>query len=66
MGDIFICFEQAQVQALQLAHSLEREVAFLAVHGFLHLKGHQHRNDEEFQEMIYLQEQILKKLTFKN
>ncbi|WP_349401809.1 Endoribonuclease YbeY [Candidatus Phytoplasma solani] len=62
LGDVFICFEQAQIQAQKLLHSLEREIAFLAVHGFLHLKGYQHRNEEELKKMIHLKEQILKKM----
>ncbi|AGL90344.1 rRNA maturation RNase YbeY [Candidatus Phytoplasma australiense] len=62
LGDVFICFEQAQLQAQNLLHSLEREIAFLAVHGFLHLKGYQHNNEEELEKMIHLQEKILKKI----
>ncbi|MBP5836126.1 rRNA maturation RNase YbeY [Candidatus Phytoplasma meliae] len=61
LGDIFICWQQAKKQADNLRHSLEREIAFLAVHGFLHLKGYQHRNPEELQKMVDLQEQILQK-----
>ncbi|MBS2126217.1 rRNA maturation RNase YbeY ['Fragaria x ananassa' phyllody phytoplasma] len=61
LGDIFICWEQAQKQADNLGNSLEKEIAFLAVHGFLHLKGYQHRNPEELQKMVDLQEQILQK-----
>jgi len=59
LGDIFISVEKAQEQAEAYGHSLEREIAFLAVHGYLHLKGYDHQTKEEEQEMFSLQEQIL-------
>ncbi len=59
LGDIFISFPKAKDQAKKAKHSLEREIAFLAVHGFLHLKGYQHRTEEELQIMLNLQEKIL-------
>ncbi|WP_341833679.1 rRNA maturation RNase YbeY [Candidatus Phytoplasma asteris] len=62
LGDVFISFPKAQEQAKAFKHSLEREIAFLAVHGFLHLKGYQHRTEEEFQIMLALQEKILQKV----
>ncbi|PEH36411.1 rRNA maturation RNase YbeY [New Jersey aster yellows phytoplasma] len=62
LGDVFISFPKAQEQAKTFKHSLEREIAFLAVHGFLHLKGYQHRTEEEFQIMLALQEKILQKV----
>ena len=42
MGDIVISTETAARQAEELGHSLERELAFLAVHGVLHLLGLDH------------------------
>ncbi len=41
-------------------HSFERELAFLTVHGFLHLLGYTHDDDEEEKIMFIKQEQILK------
>lgn len=59
LGDIFISLEKANEQALDYAHSIEREIGFLAVHGYLHLKGYDHHTPEEEKEMIALQKQIL-------
>ena len=61
LGDIFISLEKAQEQSVAYGHSFLREVAFLAVHGYLHLKGYDHMTKEEEQIMIDKQEEILKK-----
>src|SRR5690606_2518451 len=51
-GDIFINLEKAFEQAAEYGHSYEREVGFLAVHGYLHLKGYDHHTPEEEKEMF--------------
>ncbi len=60
LGDIFISIEQARLQASDYGHSFEREIGFLAVHGYLHLLGYDHHTDEEEKLMIKEQEHILK------
>jgi probable rRNA maturation factor len=60
MGDVIISMERAEAQAEEYGHSLERELSFLAVHGFLHLNGYIHESEEEEKEMFTLQEEILK------
>lgn len=42
LGDIIISVERARAQAAEFGHSLEREMAFLLVHGLLHLAGFEH------------------------
>ena len=61
LGDIFICVEKAIAQSEEYGHSKEREFAFLAVHGYLHLCGYDHQTPEEEKEMFSLQEEILTK-----
>ncbi len=59
LGDIAICYERAVEQAEEYGHSLERELAFLAVHGSLHLMGYDHMEPEDEKKMIHKQEEIL-------
>ncbi|KPC74740.1 rRNA maturation factor [Thermoactinomyces vulgaris] len=59
LGDIVISLPKAKEQAEAYGHSLNREVGFLAVHGFLHLLGYDHETKEEEKEMFAKQEEIL-------
>ena len=61
IGDIFICIDQAKRQASEYNHSLDRELGFLAVHGYLHLNGYDHMTKEEEEVMFKKQEEILEK-----
>lgn len=65
LGDIFISIDQAKIQALDYGHTLEREIGFLAVHGYLHLLGYDHHTEAEEKEMFTLQEEILNKANLK-
>ena len=59
LGDIIICTDVAQEQATTYGHSFERELGFLALHGFLHLLGYDHMNEEDEKKMFGRQETIL-------
>ena len=59
IGELFISIEKAQEQADNYGHSYEREMGFLAVHGFLHINGYDHMIKEEEKVMFALQEEIL-------
>ncbi|MCR8968705.1 rRNA maturation RNase YbeY [Facklamia sp. 7083-14-GEN3] len=59
LGDIIISIERAIEQATEYKHSLERELGFLAVHGFLHLNGYDHQTAEAEKEMFGIQEEVL-------
>lgn len=59
LGDIFISIDKAEEQAEEFGHALDREIGFLAVHGFLHLNGYDHQTEAEEKEMFSLQEEIL-------
>lgn len=59
LGDIVISVDKVNEQAEEYGHSFERELCFLAVHGFLHLLGYDHMNEEDEKEMFQKQERIL-------
>lgn len=59
LGDIIICTDVAQEQSESYGHSFERELGFLALHGFLHLLGYDHMNEDDEKEMFGRQDAIL-------
>lgn len=59
LGDIVISVDKAKEQAKSYDHSLERELCFLALHGFLHLIGYDHMTKEDEQQMFSRQKVIL-------
>lgn len=58
-GDIAVCVPQAAQQARELGHSLQRELAFLVLHGALHLHGWDHEDEEEAERMYAMQREIV-------
>jgi probable rRNA maturation factor len=59
LGDIYISVDKCKAQALDYGHSFERELMFLALHGFLHLLGFDHMSKVDEEKMFKLQEEIL-------
>ena len=61
LGEIYICIPRMQEQAVLYGHSEIRELAFLTVHGLLHLLGYDHQTKEEEEVMFKKQEEVLDK-----
>ncbi len=59
LGDIIISTDRTREQAEEYGHSFERELGFLAVHGFLHLLGYDHMTEQDEKEMFGKQDEIL-------
>ena len=59
LGDIIISTPRITMQAEEYGHSFERELGFLVVHGFLHLLGYDHLNEQDEKIMFGRQEEIL-------
>lgn len=62
LGDLVISIETAAKQAVEQGHSLEREVAFLTIHGTLHLMGYDHAKNSERTLMFKTQDAIFERL----
>jgi len=59
LGDIYISIQRTIEQAESYGHSFERELAYLAAHGLLHLLGFDHQTPEETHKMREFEEQLL-------
>lgn len=62
LGDIIICIPIVEKQAAEYEHSFERELAYMLVHGFYHLMGYDHIQENDKKEMRKKEENILSKL----
>ena len=60
LADVFISIDKVKEQAVEFDHSIETEMSFMFVHGFLHAIGYDHMNDEDHKEMFDLQDEILR------
>jgi len=62
LGDIIISIPKVKQQAIEYEHSFEREFAYMLVHGFYHLRGYDHLEEEDKKQMREKEEYILSKL----
>ncbi len=59
LGEIYICIPRMKQQAIDYGHGETRELAFLGVHGLLHLLGYDHMTKEDEEVMFGKQEMVL-------
>lgn len=59
LGDIIISIERVIEQAKEYEHSFEREFSYMLVHGFYHLMGYDHIQEEDKMVMRPKEEKIL-------
>ena len=62
LGDIVISIEKVKGQAEEYGHSFEREFSYMIVHGFYHLMGYDHIEEEDKVIMRPKEENVLTKL----
>lgn len=62
LGDIVISVERVSKQAVEYGHSFERELSYMAVHGFYHLMGYDHIDEKDKIKMRHKEEVVLEKL----
>lgn len=62
LGDIVVSVDKVKEQAIEYGHSFERELSYMIVHGFYHLMGYDHIEEEDKKIMREKEENILEKL----
>ena len=62
LGDIIISIDRVKQQAEDYGHSFERELSYMLVHGFYHLMGYDHIEEEDKKIMRPKEEKILNAL----
>lgn len=62
LGDIAIAFETTRREAETEGKPFQDHLSHLAIHGFLHLLGYDHLDDDEAEEMESLEREILASL----
>ena len=62
LGDIAIAYETVAAEALAAGKPFLHHLMHLAIHGFLHLRGHDHETDAEAETMEDLERDILRGL----
>ncbi len=60
LGDIAVSVPRAARQAREAGHTLGRELRILALHGYLHLLGHDHERDRG--EMSRMERRLIRRL----
>lgn len=62
LGDIMVSIERVKEQAEDFGHSFERELAYMIVHGFYHLMGYDHMEENDKKQMREKEEKVLQEL----
>lgn len=62
LGDIIISIDKVKEQAEEYGHSFERELSYMVVHGFYHLMGYDHIEEQDKKIMRPKEEKILSNL----
>ena len=59
LGDLIICRQVVEQEAVEQQKSLEAHWAHMVIHGSLHLLGYDHIDDDEAEEMEALETEIM-------
>ena len=62
LGDVMISIPRVAEQATEYGHSFERELSYMLIHGFYHLMGYDHMEEEDKKVMREKEEAVLNSL----
>jgi probable rRNA maturation factor len=62
LGEVIISYPRAVAQAQEHGHSVEREIAWLLIHGILHLLGYDHQDNQSEAIMRKREDKILREI----
>lgn len=62
LGEVLISYPQAELQAQEHGHAIEREIVLLTIHGILHLLGYDHAEPEQERVMRAREADILSRI----
>ena len=62
LGEVVISYPQAERQAAQSGHPVEKELAVLLTHGIMHLLGHDHEVPEEAAAMKRVERRVFERV----
>jgi probable rRNA maturation factor len=62
LGEVIVSYPRAVAQAQEHGHSIERELAWLLIHGILHLLGYDHQDDQSEAIMRKREDKILREI----
>jgi len=66
LGDLIICRQVVEQEAVEQDKPLKAHWAHMVVHGSLHLLGYDHIEDDEAEEMESLETELMQKLGFED
>jgi probable rRNA maturation factor len=66
LGDLVICTQIVEKEAKEQDKELLHHWAHMTIHGILHLRGYDHINDDEADEMELIETQLLASLSISN
>lgn len=64
LGDLIICRQVVEQEAVEQQKALEAHWAHMVVHGSLHLLGYDHIEDDEAEEMESLETEIMQEMGY--
>lgn len=59
LGEIYVSIPKMKAQAKEYGHSQKRELAFLVVHGLLHLLGYDHTLGVEEEKVMFEKQELV-------